>query len=399
MFIKRFSLLFSSFVLVLFIGCFIDLDPISASALDGGRFLTPAESLEIFGSEISVKYYNGNDYVDAVARYQGVDSVREIYWTDDTSYLVAGRQLLRYSFSASGISNNPDYITVDLSPQYSIFDTSMIYTSIGVTAPQQSIDVYQSPQWEWSIAGNRVLFEAGSIADSQGLLQRYRLQSNNLHYICFVPAYYTAQNTFSAYSLRATFSGAATFSGQVEVLISVPYISSDASGSSGVVTTSSASSGGGDINVNVDMSETNSLLDSLVSGINGLGQFILDGLVSLFVPSDDFFDSLIDQLRQRFSWYTSIEDAFDSLLAAFSSSNFDSPPTVFVDGDNRSFFGAHIGTFSAPALVFDWFSAHRAAARTVISSFMWVFFLLRIYKHLPSIIAGNSSGSDGGDDA
>ena len=274
-----------------------------AAALDGGRFLTPAESLDIFGSEIGVKYYNGIDYVDAVARYQGVDYVFENFWNDDTGYLVSDRALLRYSFQASDINSNPDYITVDLSPRYSIFDTSMIYTSIGVTAPLQNISVYQSPQWEWNIAGARQVFEAGSIAESNGNLSRYRLRSNNSHYVCFVPAYYSSQNTFSAYSLRATFSGAQTFSGSVEVLISVPYVSSDASGSSGVITTSATSSPSqGDINVNVDvdMSETNGLLGSVVDLLSGL----VDGIAGLFVPEQNsleaFENALADLLMDTF---------------------------------------------------------------------------------------------------
>lgn len=45
------------------------------------------------------------------------------------------------------------------------------------------------------------------------------------------------------------------------------------------------------INIDVDMSETNGLLDQIKQGISGLAQSILDGLKGLFVPSDNFLEA------------------------------------------------------------------------------------------------------------
>ena len=72
-----------------------------------------------------------------------------------------------------------------------------------------------------------------------------------------------------------------------------PYVDGDFSNEPAVTT---APSGTGDINVNVDMTETNGLLDRILAAIQGIAQSILDGIKGLFIPDDDFMDGFKDDM-------------------------------------------------------------------------------------------------------
>lgn len=101
-----------------------------------------------------------------------------------------------------------------------------------------------------------------------------------------------------------------------------PYVSDSASGASGtfdtsaVVTTGSGSGG----SVNVDLTETNGLLDSIAAGISGIG----DTLIHLFVPTEtqiiDFRDDLDYLLDDTFSGIPEtnniLDDVKDTIVGA-----------------------------------------------------------------------------------
>ena len=270
-------------------------DPLAARALDGGQFMTPAATRQIFGDTFSGKYYNGNDYIDVTFRYVSTTSVASSGWSDPDGYMVSGRDVIVYSASASGVNSNANYVTVDVQPEYSLFDFDTLYTAIGVSNGfSQNIAAYQSPFWQWQIGGQAVTFEGGDTVDSEGVFPKITLQDNNIRQYSLCPVKYVSQSLTSGYSLRAGFYGAGTYSRTLYIYIACPYITDGASGATGTFTSTTATTAptSGDINVNVDMSETNSLLETLISGVDGL----LDGLIHLFVPTSDELSAWVDDM-------------------------------------------------------------------------------------------------------
>ena len=376
-----------------------------ASALSGGAFLPVEAAREYFGDEIQGSYYTSSGRQTVSFRYYGTDTFPLLFGYDDSlSYYdqdiydyITSATFIIYSAELPGVINDPTQIILDIEPTYSIFDTTKIISCIGASGTYYSPDAYISASWDWYFHGESHHFESPENTFGYGM--RCRSNFGEVEYN-LVPAVLTSSSATSGYSVRGVFPVADS---TCYVAIGCPFLSAGSTAGTGSLPAGSGTttiSGSSPSGSNVDMSETNGILDAIRSGISGLAQSILDGLVFLFVPREGFFDSLLDQMRARFSWYTSIENAFNAIRDSFSGSDFNSPPNVSVVGDNRTFFGAPIGSFSAPALVLDWFTAHRAAARTVQSAFMWLFFLLRIYKHLPAIIAGNEGALDesGGDE-
>ena len=389
---KRLLCFLTFFSISLFL--FSDLH-LHAHALSGGRLMDTTEALQVFGSTFEITYYNGSDYVSSTATYTGGTRTLQ----DSVGQYPAGAECLQYTAPVTNLSINPAYITLQINPQYSIFDTTQLHTAIFVySTSSAACPPYQTPDWRWTISGSESIFY-GEL-DSEYNIKSADVGSDRCFYI---PVDFSQQSTFAASSVRCTFCApVSVYNGYLYFYIAPPYLSSDAfgqNGSTSSVTTVSTSSSSGSGGQSVDMTQTNGILSAIQSGINGLAQAILDGLAYLFVPREGYFDGLINQLRARFSWYTSIENAFNALYTSFSNTNFDSPPNLSVHGDGRTFFGTSIGTFDASAFVLDWFSSNRSTARAIQSSFMWLFFLLRTYKHLPSILAGNSTGDgDGGGD-
>ena len=289
--------------------------------------MTVAETRQFIGDHINFTYYNGSQYVDAVATYNtSVQCTAET--SENPAGFPVGATFLQYNFQASGINSSPNYITFRITPSYSIFDTEYLYTCFAVTkytAQNVSSSAYQSPNSDWFIGGSNINFanrnETASNSGSYSYLSFTSLQA------LYVPIVHRQQNTFSAYAVDFEASGGVASLGYFYVMC--PYVSGAAFGQSGTFASTFGSGGGTsvsgtgtDINVNVDvdMSETNSLLDIIKNGIVGLA----DTLVHVFVPTQtqiqDFHDDLIDILDDTFGGQSETADALDAVKAAISNS-------------------------------------------------------------------------------
>ena len=266
--------------------------------------MTQSESLQVFGSEITGRYFSSytGDYETFTLSY-----VKP--WTDaygvhssGNSWTYEGNTFLLYTASGLSISSNPQYISLDIQPTYSFFDTEQIHTVIAMHSGGQSDGIsttYQSPSWDWYFNGSAVHLENSDESETAGTHAFIRSDGRAFQYVC---ADFSSTTVTSGYSYRATFSG---HSGSYcYLLIGLPYISDSASGAAGTFTTSSGSSGGDtNITVNVDMSETNEKIDEtngilstihswLSSFFSTLGTTVL----SWFMPSQNFLSNWVSEI-------------------------------------------------------------------------------------------------------
>ena len=199
---------------------------------------------------------------------------------------------------------------------------------------------------------------------------------------------------------QLNFDGAYCISDTLYLFVATPYsygdVSHDSPTTTPPVTTAPSSGGQTIINNNVDLTETHSILggisnflQSIWESIRSIPQSILNGIQAIFIPEEGYFDDKVAALKDKFSWYSSISSAWSEFYTAFSHISDDSPPSISMTLDNRSYFGGSIGTSSSSLLVLDWFVQYRTVIRTLISAFMWIFFLWRVYCHIPNIISGS----------
>lgn len=134
-----------------------------------------------------------------------------------------------------------------------------------------------------------------------------------------------------------------------------------------------------------DTPEYENLLAAIIDLPRRIVAFIIDGLRSLFFPSEDFISSKFNGLKDEFVFVSSITNAVDLISATFEDLS-DEPPVISLD------LSAAEGNYNygSTAVSFDlsWYVRYKPYVDSVLSSILIVFFLWRVFKHLPSIISG-----------
>ena len=268
------------------------------SVPSGGHYLTVQETRQFIGDRIPFTYFNGSQYVDSEAVYQGsVTSGAET--SEAPAGFVSGATYLKYSVSAPGVNTSASYITFHMQPSYSIYDTEWLYTCfalVKLTAVDVSSSAYQSPNSDWYIAGSQMNFANRNETSSGSGAYAYMTFESGLKAL-YIPIVHRSQSTFSAYSIDADFNGVGAAASNFYVMC--PYVSGDAFGQSGtfasgsgsgVVTGTTSGSGGG----SVDLNETNGLLGRIEIILSG----IVDGIKGLFIPDDEFLSEWVDDMKQ-----------------------------------------------------------------------------------------------------
>lgn len=154
--------------------------------------------------------------------------------------------------------------------------------------------------------------------------------------------------------------------GSIYFCIICPYYGGDISVTAPVETTSTTTSGGGgtDINVNVDLTETNGILSGIKQSIDNLVQGVLDGLRVLFIPSDDFMDEfksdmeelLADHLGGLYEAEQIMVDSFEQLPNVAAKSEIYIPPAELpLGGETFTIGGWHVPlkVSGLPAALYD----------------------------------------------
>lgn len=291
--------------------------------------MSAADALQVFGSTIECRYPHpsGSGYVTGHFTYSGLHTAPlGIHSTSGFSY--TGGTFLMYTSDFNSVSSSPDYITVDIQPTYSIFDTTQIHSAILMSnVGYVNLSAYDSPFWDWNYNGNSYhLEENGEEREGNNILGYVTSDGVNYNYVC---CDFTSQNTTSGYSYRAGFSGVQPSSGYgFRLLIGLPYVSSGSTGTNGTFSvTSGGGSSGGDtnINVNIDMTETNEKIDE-TNGILGTINTWLSGffstlgntVLSWFMPSQNFLsnwvDDIEDTLMEHFSPFPDLHEDIQDIV-------------------------------------------------------------------------------------
>lgn len=385
-FLLSFALCLSTSFIVLFASSIN-----SSAAVSGGDYLSVSDARTLFGESLSVRYYmndgNNSGYVDTTASYVGSSSVSSVFSDTNFDSVYSGAPFLVYRCETSSMSTSPNYITVRANPSFSIIDTDVLHTFIGCSFysdSQRISTIFTSPSWDWSNSHYE-----NSATDSFGYKAYFRSQVDGASWpFSFVPVDVYSNSAFSAYCSNANFYGNSDGGyGYTYIAIGLPYISSSASVQQGSDIGNSGSSSG-DINVNVDMTETNGILSNVVNAITSLPATIVNGISSIFVPEEGFLDEKLEDLQDHFAWYDDLKEAGDIFYTAFSANNFSDNPVVVIGSARSATTG---GTyFSDGSFVLDMndFAPYRSSVQTIISIFLWIMFFWRLYCRLPDIING-----------
>lgn len=235
-----------------------------------GHFMTVADTFSLYGDTFPVTYYNGSEYVDTVATNNFSGSTKSGTITiDGESVPVVFYQVT----GLSSLSTAPSFITAELRPQYSIYDTYYIYQWCGLSSyASVASSVYSPPSWLYNIGGSDFLYEGtavnGEYTASYNLSSFFGSSWSNTK-MTVIPMDYDGAISTYGYSKRIRFygNGKSQYNNFV-FFISCPYVSGDAFGSSGTPVSTTATSAVASVTVNVNVSVDNS---DVISAVNAQG--------------------------------------------------------------------------------------------------------------------------------
>ena len=175
-----------------------------------------------------------------------------------------------------------------------------------------------------------------------------------------------------------------------------------------------------------------SWFDKLGEKLKEIGEFIIDIpgniidlleklLKKLFIPDEGFFDSQVQEVRDKFSFADSLCGTAENVLGAMSGESavslasdsdiavYSDEPDIevysggghgFDDSSSGSGGGSSFGSspqftfdFSVVRVNLDWLEPYRETIQALIRAFVWVVFIINTYKDLPNIINGFNSSA------
>lgn len=117
-------------------------------------------------------------------------------------------------------------------------------------------------------------------------------------------------------------------------------------------------------------------------GLNALGNFLLDGIKGLFIPSEDYManktTSLTNTMNEKFPIVDQIKQIIDQLLNPVQNRS-NSPNTFTISA---------YGVENMEIIDFTFFDEHKELIHNIILGVAWALYVFRLYKRLPSIIGG-----------
>lgn len=116
-----------------------------------------------------------------------------------------------------------------------------------------------------------------------------------------------------------------------------------------------------------------------------LWQAIVDALAYVFVPSEGYLDSKVLELRAAFPLFDSIILSANELRDFFNFSS--ASPIIYIPLGNSTSWELG-GTTVFVDLT--WYAQYKPTVDLIISAFLWLFFLWRVFLSLPGIIRGSS---------
>lgn len=126
-----------------------------------------------------------------------------------------------------------------------------------------------------------------------------------------------------------------------------------------------------------------------LSWVEQLGKDIVDGIASIFVPSEDYLTEKYEYIKNKFNFMWDIIDIIKTLITEFSI-NEDTPPVVEIDlsaSNSQYDYGQ-----TARVLDMSWYQPYKPIVDSFLRAILWGFFLWRLFVALPNIINGIGGG-------
>lgn len=129
----------------------------------------------------------------------------------------------------------------------------------------------------------------------------------------------------------------------------------------------------------------NTIISSVGEAFQSVGQFILDGIRSFFVPDEDFLEEKINVVKEKFLFIDSIKASWESISNLVVNGE-EEIPKIEIDLSNAETKYNYGG--KVLALDLTWYSKFKPIVDNFIVAFSYISFVFFVFKRAPEIISG-----------
>lgn len=117
------------------------------------------------------------------------------------------------------------------------------------------------------------------------------------------------------------------------------------------------------------------LIDLLIDALKAMFKF-------LFIPSEERFTALTETVTSKFGFIDTIKEVINSIENILN--NTGNSPKLSMDVDSKYYSG------EVTYLDFSWYSQFKPYGDVVLTGFIYLIFVWRLFAHAPGIIQGSS---------
>ena len=125
------------------------------------------------------------------------------------------------------------------------------------------------------------------------------------------------------------------------------------------------------------------LIKKIYTGITNIPEKLLEGIKTLFIPSEEYMNSFVNKMQEKFTIQKDAEFIMKKINSTFKQS--ETAPAIYITTSQ---------TGRVQVLDFSIFASHIDEIRKFTSAFLVVGYFWLVVKQLPSIISGQSMIND-----
>lgn len=111
-----------------------------------------------------------------------------------------------------------------------------------------------------------------------------------------------------------------------------------------------------------------------------------DALNFLFVPSQERITALMDSVSSKFGFIDTIKSSINSIKDIIEGTT--AAPTITVKVNSTKYTNAG----NVAIIDLSWYAPYKSYGDSIITGFVYIFFVWRTYIHLSGIISGAAGG-------
>ena len=132
----------------------------------------------------------------------------------------------------------------------------------------------------------------------------------------------------------------------------------------------------------------NNILSGVGTAFQAVGEFVLEGIRSFFVPDEDFLEEKINIVKEKFLFIDSIKTSWESISSLVINGQ-EEVPIIEIDLSHAE--GKYNYGEKVRVLDMTWYSRYKPVVDAIIIAFSYIGFVFLVIKRLPEIVSGSGA--------